>query len=610
MYGSWSQAVDNTSLKSISIYTFRSGGTSKSMKGCVYQWVSNTNCGNLLAESNEQVVTSTTAQWYTMTMATPLKIVTGTKYFFIFYEGGAVGSSYLNFYRISGTGKGISKNSGLTFPTAPSPLTGESGYNYDMTIYGNYDAYDTYTYIDNPEWQNISTGYLTFENVSDWQDTDQGFFNYGNVSDWKNISNGYFTFNTTICDWENTIAEGYFNFGSHCEWLPIDDEILLKGDLDNDYYIDADDTAILNSHYGETGNPGWIRSDIDKNGIIDYLDVSYITNHLGYNGHKYFTFGNQSATWKDVTDGYFTFNTTICNWENTIEDGWFTFENSAIYNIIDSGWFTFGNGTVAWHDVMDNGFFTFGNTSDWSDLDTGYFTFSNTAIWNTIDNGWFTFGNPPPTFHIYDQGWFTFGNASLWHDIHSGWFTFGNSSYTIICDVYPDDGDTVDPSTFNFVVCIDDTNGTLMNVSWEYYDGANWHYFGSNLTNAVNGSYYKLPSPWFDLYGHTYRYRVTVNGSETITRDITFSTQDNPSTGALDNQMFACLILMIIFGTMLPLGYLVRRRSAGIYLMMSGMIFLALIAFLPFTPTTLIMILTFAGYISMLGAKKTFFTKM
>jgi small-conductance mechanosensitive channel len=67
---------------------------------------------------------------------------------------------------------------------------------------------------------------------------------------------------------------------------------------------------------------------------------------------------------------------------------------------------------------------------------------------------------------------------------------------------------------------------------------------------------------------------------------------------------------MIIFGTMLPLGYLVRRRSAGIYLMMSGMIFLALIAFLPFNPTTLIMILTFAGYISMLGAKKTFFTKM
>jgi hypothetical protein len=169
----------------------------------------------------------------------------------------------------------------------------------------------------------------------------------------------------------------------------------------------------------------------------------------------------------------------------------------------------------------------------------------------------------------------------------------------------------VDPASFNFMVNISDTNGTLMNVSWEYWDGAAWHFFGSNLTNAANGTYYKLPSPWFDLYGHTYRYRVTVVGNQTAVRDITFHTQTAPSGGmGVSNQMFACLILLTVFGTFLPLGYIVRRRSAGIYLTMAGFVFFSLVAFLPFNAITLILICIFALYIGMLGIKKTFYAKL
>jgi hypothetical protein len=160
------------------------------------------------------------------------------------------------------------------------------------------------------------------------------------------------------------------------------------------------------------------------------------------------------------------------------------------------------------------------------------------------------------------------------------------------------------------MVAIDDTNGTLMNVSWEYYDGAAWHFFGSNLTNAANGTYYKLPSPWFDLYGHTYRYRVTVNGSQTITRDIIFTTQASPSVGGVDDTMFAGIILLTMFGTFLPLGYIARKRSAGVYLMMAGFTFMALMLFLPASISVFTLMVVFSGYIIFIGVKKTFYTKL
>jgi len=135
--------------------------------------------------------------------------------------------------------------------------------------------------------------------------------------------------------------------------------------------------------------------------------------------------------------------------------------------------------------------------------------------------------------------------------------------------VYPDNGDTVDPATFQFMVNISDTNGTLMNVSWEYWDGAAWQFFGSNLTNAANGTYYKLPSPWFDLYGVNYTYRVTVQGNQTVNRTITFSTIDAPpsiSTIKFDAAQFSAFLCVILFLFFFVIGYITTKQSSGLFM--------------------------------------------
>jgi hypothetical protein len=225
-----------------------------------------------------------------------------------------------------------------------------------------------------------------------------------------------------------------------------------------------------------------------------------------------------------------------------------------------------------------------------------------------MDTGYLTFGNLPPAIQTLTTGYFTFRNTSLWNTTDEGWFTFRNTSYTLII-VYPEDGDIVDPSTFNFMVTIDDTNGTLMNVSWEYYDGANWHYFGSNLTNAVNGTYYKLPSPWFDLYGQTYRYRATVNGSDTVTRDITFTTMTAPSTEPFTDEMFSMIMLLSCFILFFTVGYISDKRSGGFYLILAGFMFLSftLIGISLLTETVSLLCTPFSIFIMLLGVKKAFF---
>jgi flagellin-like protein len=51
-------------------------------------------------------------------------------------------------------------------------------------------------------------------------------------------------------------------------------------DLNGDGVVNQTDAKILESHYRETGEPGWIPSDINKDGIVDYLDVSALVSHM------------------------------------------------------------------------------------------------------------------------------------------------------------------------------------------------------------------------------------------------------------------------------------------------------------------------------------------
>jgi hypothetical protein len=421
-----------------------------------------------------------------------------------------------------------------------------------------------FTFGNTPTWQG-SDGYFTFGNVPSWQGSD-GYFTFGNISSWQG-TDGYFTFSNG--EWQLS-EEGWFTFKSVRAW----------DNLSSGYFTFVNTVSYTNVSQG-------------------YFDFSNSPSWHGIDG--WFSFGNQ-ASYNNIDTGWFSFLNSV-NYQN-ITQGYFNFSNTPSWHGSE-GYFTFSNG--AWQPVTD-GWFSFLNTVNLNNISQGYFTFGNTPSWKSIRQGYFTFGNSL-SWHG-TQGYFTFENVSSWKTDKQGWFSFYNNNYTVFTGWYPEQGDIVDPAMFTFMAGVSETNGTSMNITWDYWDGSGWVSFGSNFSSVGNGTYYKLPSPWFDLYNHTYRYRVTVHGSQTVTRDITFTTLSAPSAVGMTDKMFACIILLVIFGTFLPLGYAIQRRSAGIYMTMAGVIFLGLIAFLPFNPITLILMLVFAGYISMAGLKKTFFTKM
>jgi len=45
--------------------------------------------------------------------------------------------------------------------------------------------------------------------------------------------------------------------------------------IENIFDCDVFDYVLVSNHYGETGEPGWIREDVDKNGLINILDIYY-----------------------------------------------------------------------------------------------------------------------------------------------------------------------------------------------------------------------------------------------------------------------------------------------------------------------------------------------
>ena len=52
-------------------------------------------------------------------------------------------------------------------------------------------------------------------------------------------------------------------------------------DVNCDEVIDILDVARVGLHWGETGDPGWIREDVDNNGSVDILDIALIGLHWG-----------------------------------------------------------------------------------------------------------------------------------------------------------------------------------------------------------------------------------------------------------------------------------------------------------------------------------------
>jgi len=51
-------------------------------------------------------------------------------------------------------------------------------------------------------------------------------------------------------------------------------------DINKDGIVNQEDVELVMQHYGETGEPGWIREDVNKDGIINVLDGSLVSSNI------------------------------------------------------------------------------------------------------------------------------------------------------------------------------------------------------------------------------------------------------------------------------------------------------------------------------------------
>ena len=62
--------------------------------------------------------------------------------------------------------------------------------------------------------------------------------------------------------------------------------IIIQGeyapwDITEDGICNYLDVSSILAHYGETGQPGWLRDDINDDGIVNYIDISAVISHYG-----------------------------------------------------------------------------------------------------------------------------------------------------------------------------------------------------------------------------------------------------------------------------------------------------------------------------------------
>jgi hypothetical protein len=461
----------------------------------------------------------------------------------------------------------------------------------------------------------IDQGWNTFGNLSSYRISVQGWSTFGNMPAWTGpsgwntfshhssqsmIDQGWNTFENMTVSW-HSIDQGWNTFGStsgwvttHLGWSTFGNTPVWSGPSGWNTFSHHSSQTMIDQGWNTFENTTVSWHSLDQ-GWNTFGSMPAWTGPSGWN-----TFGN-TPSWAGPS-GWNTFgNLSSCV---TTQLGWNTFGNIASWTSIDQGWNIFRN--AQWGN-LNLGWNTFRNISAWTDIEQGYNLFNNTPSWQTRMQGWNTFGSSLPWSPI-DQGWNTFGNGSAWVLIDQGWNSFYNNNWTAIIDWYPKQGDVVDPIGFQFMANISDTNGTLMDLTWEYWNGTAWVNIGTQ-NGLVNGTYYQDPSPWLGLlYNHTYHYRVTVVGTQTMTKDVVFTTPSGAFV--ISDQMVSCAILLTIFGTFMPMGYAMRRRSAGMYLTMAGFTFLCLMLFLPVNISVFFMMVVFAGYIIFIGVKKTFFTKL
>lgn len=191
--GSWFQISENSSPTKIWVYCMSGGVTTKAG---IYNYTANGNAGELVAES-ENVVVSGNWQWRSWDITSYQTLVNGTKYFLVIWMNAA---APFNIKKCSETNKGLYKAE-IFDGTFETPLTSESATNHNYSIYCEYTLIANVTTLDAQNVENTSA-LLKGCSGDGIIGGDTCFFQYNTTGDWINttensISN-YTYFNQSI----------------------------------------------------------------------------------------------------------------------------------------------------------------------------------------------------------------------------------------------------------------------------------------------------------------------------------------------------------------------------------------------------------------------------
>jgi len=140
-------------------------------------------------------------------------------------------------------------------------VTEYQGQKFNITWSTNASAWTAY---------NSSCDNGTFTQDITWADTESTKY-------WWNVS-----VNDTAGNWNNKtyhFTTGSFEWGNWSVYWKLGQTSIY--DVNLNMGVNIVDVTSVTSHYGESGDPGWIDQDINNDGDINYIDVSGIANHFG-----------------------------------------------------------------------------------------------------------------------------------------------------------------------------------------------------------------------------------------------------------------------------------------------------------------------------------------
>ena len=268
--------VNTTTQTNVSIYLSDDSGTFNfTIEGSFLSNVDLTDQSNGTYNATISLLNySTTYYWY-------VNVTDGYNWTNATYHFETEDEVQINYtWHSSSFGGSVTVTHGIPQLTNVSPTNGSTDEATNITILSinvSDEEYDCFTVT----WST---------NASAWTETNVSCSNgiFTQVATFASVENTTYWWTVTVNDtdgnWNNQtyhFTTRSYSWGNWSSYWCIGQTSIYDVTLNMD--VNIVDVTSVTTHWGETGDPGWIVQDIAADGTIDILDVSGIANHYGEN---------------------------------------------------------------------------------------------------------------------------------------------------------------------------------------------------------------------------------------------------------------------------------------------------------------------------------------